>query len=173
MNNWNSNSKTTKFRCSAPDLFLSVNVEGETLLGFFVNLFQLKTYHCIDFSTVINVLNFYNTMTYHLVEKYDGCFYSLCQKIQTLKILPKMQGVVMVSVTVFLIYTYFWTTDLCTIFTFVSVHMLKWIFATNLPTWASGVSVVTQDFTNKEVRVTKSHYEALYALQKKTNGISS
>lgn len=132
-----------------------------------VNPFQLKPYHCIDFSIVINALNLYDNITYHLMEKYEVCFYHLCQKIQTPKILFKLQRVVILSVTVFLTYTYFWTTDLCTIFTFVSVYMLKWIFATNIPMWASGVSVVTQGFTNKEVRVTKSHYEALCALQKK------
>lgn len=77
------------------------------------------------------------------------------------------------SATVFLIYMYFWTTDLCTIFTFLSVYILKWIFATSIPMWTSGVSVVTQDFTNKAVRVTQSLYKALRALQKKTNGISS
>lgn len=40
------------------------------------------------------------------MEKYDGCLYSLCQKIQTLKILPKMQRVVMVSVSFLNIYIF-------------------------------------------------------------------
>jgi len=74
---------------------------------FFINPFHLKAYHHIDLSIVINTLNLYNTMTNHLMEKYEGPFYSLCQKIQTPKIIFKIQGVVMLSVTVFLIHTYF------------------------------------------------------------------
>lgn len=46
------------------------------LFHFLVNPFQLKTYHCIDFFIVIDVLNLCNTMTYHLMEKYEGCVHS-------------------------------------------------------------------------------------------------